>query len=95
MIISAENKIPALYAQEEVSDPLVYVVIQVGEATWLLTEYDKESKTAFGYAELFAGGGELGYIYLPEIEEVLKQYRGNVINYETPIPLSQAKKEFL
>lgn len=86
------DKIPALYSQEEAKDPLVYVSIRISSAFWLITEYDKPTKRAFGYAELFQGGGELGYIYLPEIEEALNLYGGEVIQYETPIPLSQAKQ---
>ena len=97
MIISKDNKIPALYAQEEVSDPLVYVSIQIGAAFWLLTELDREKELAFGYAELFDGGGELGYIYLPEIEDIVKEksgVQGVVLEYKEPVPLSKMKKEF-
>ena len=90
-----ERKIPALYAQEEVKNPLVYVSIRIGSAFWLITEYEPVKQIAFGFAELFPGGGELGYIYLPEIEEAVKKYNGEVINYDEPRPLSELKKEFL
>ena len=92
MIIQRE--VPELYAQEEASDPLVYVSVKIGSAFWLITEYDPKKKIAFGYAELFQGGGELGYIHIPEIEEAVNNYGGEIVNYKNPIPLSQLKKEF-
>jgi hypothetical protein len=94
VIISENNQIPELYAQEEVKDSLVYVSVRIGKAFWLLTEYDREKGVAFGWAELFAGGGELGYIFLPEIEEAIQNYSGEVINYDKPQKLSILKKEF-
>ena len=93
MIISENNKIPDLYAQEEVKDPLVYVVIMCQGAVWLLTELDREKQIAFGWAELFPGGGELGYVSLQEIEELKKKYPVEVKELERPKPLSQLKKE--
>ena len=94
MIISKESKIPALYAQEEASEPLVYVSVQINSAFWLLTEYDKEKKLAFGYAQLFPGGGELGYISIEELEDMIDAYGGNIVNYDKPRKLSELKQEF-
>lgn len=93
MLISKENQIPTLYTQEEIKDPLVYVVIMCQGAVWLLTELDREKEIAFGWAELFPGGGELGYISLEEIEELKSQYPVEVKELEEPKPLSQLKKE--
>jgi hypothetical protein len=93
MIISKNWKIPTLYAQEEVEDPLVYVVIMCQGAVWLLTELDREKQIAFGYAQLYPGGGELGYVSLQEIEELKTKYIVEVIELEEPKPLSQLKKE--
>jgi len=94
MIISNDNKIPALYSQEEAKDLLVYVSVKIGQAFWLLTEFDPEKKIAFGWAELFAGGGELGYISIKELEEAVDNYGGQIVNYKEPIPLSKLKRKF-
>jgi len=93
MIISKDNKIPTLYSQENVKDPLVYVVIMCQGAVWLLTELDREKQIAFGYAQLYPGGGELGYVSLEEIEELKTKYIVEVVELEEPKPLSQLKKE--
>jgi hypothetical protein len=37
-----------LYSQENSKDPIVSAVLSIGNAVWYLTEYDKESQTAFG-----------------------------------------------
>ena len=39
-------------------------------ATWLISEYDPETDTAFGLADLGLGFPELGYIYMPEIRDL-------------------------
>lgn len=67
------NKIPNLYAQDGKGDEaVVYVKFfnPVGEATWYATEYDPETKTFFGWVELFQGEGELGYFTLDDLESV-------------------------
>lgn len=91
--IDLEN-LPKLYETEEQEDPIVYVKLfhPLGAATWLLTEYNPETKIAFGYA--YITDGELGYIPLNELEQLniagLKVERDN---YWTPKKLSEAKKE--
>ena len=88
-----KNKIPAdLYGQEDKKDPIVYCVIKFQKMFWLITEYNAEEKEAFGFAQIHEGCGELGYIYIPELEEVLKKYFGWSITYVEK-PLSQVKKE--
>ncbi len=90
-----QRKVPELYSQEEVKDPLVYVSVTIGAAFWLITEYDPQKQVAFGYAELFRGEGELGYIYIPEVEDALNKYGGEIVNYKKPQKLSELKKEFV
>lgn len=59
------------YSQEKASDPLVVVKLFdiAGTATWYLTEYDPETKTAFGYVTGL-NTDEWGYVHLPELEEL-------------------------
>ena len=38
-----------LYSQDGCKDPLVIAKLFIGNATWYLTEYNQETKTAFGY----------------------------------------------
>jgi hypothetical protein len=40
-----------LYSQEKSSDPIVSIKLFIGRITWFITEYDKESKTAFGFTQ--------------------------------------------
>ncbi len=60
-----------LRSQENVPDPLVVAKLFdiAGDATWYLTEFDPESKTAFGYV---AGlqSDEWGYFHIPELEAI-------------------------
>lgn len=88
-----KKKIPAnLYDQENSKDPKVYCVIRLQRMFWLITEYNEETKEAFGFAQIHEGCGELGYIYIPELEEVLKKYNGWSVEYVEK-PLSKVKKE--
>lgn len=94
MLITAEQlqKIPNLYAQEEESDPVVYLIIRCVKAIWLITECNNEG-LAFGYADLYGDGvyGELGYIHFGEIEALQDNY--NVSVEEVEKPLSEIKEE--
>jgi len=72
-----EKKIPALYAQDgKGEDAIVHLKLfnPCGAATWFITEYDPETRTAFGYADLHGarpdGGAELGYVSLDELESI-------------------------
>ncbi len=80
-------KIPALYTQEEVSDPTVYLIIRCMNAFWLITEYDAEKDLAFGWADMYGDGscGELGYIHIGEIEELKDTYAVSVNELEKPL----------
>ena len=73
MTKAIEKAIPALYAQDGQGDnAIVHVKFfnPAGSGTWLATEYDPETRTFFGYAELFQGSGELGYFSLDELESI-------------------------
>jgi len=67
-----------------------------GRAAWLITERDEgvpvlsrdEQSQAFGHADLFGDGGELGYISIAEIIAV----GGELDLFFTPKPLWQALK---
>ncbi|MDD4950499.1 DUF2958 domain-containing protein [Sulfuricurvum sp.] len=87
-----QERIPELYAQESVSDPIVYLKITCMNAFWLITELDKGKGLAFGYAQIIEGGGELGYISLEEINELRENYYVSVKAVEEP--LSKLKAEF-
>jgi hypothetical protein len=87
-----QARVPDLYSQESVSDPIVYLKITCMNAFWLITELDKGEGLAFGYAQIIEGGGELGYISLEELNELRKNYYVNVEAVKQP--LSKLKVEF-
>ncbi len=86
-----QSRIPALYSQEEMADPLVYLFIRIGRAFWLITECNGEG-LAFGWCDLYGDGscGELGYVDLSEIESIGKDYF--IAIKEVEMSLSDAKK---
>lgn len=86
------KRIPALYSQEEVEDPTVYLFLRCGKAVWFITEANDEG-LSFGWADLYGTGesGELGYISLEEISELASDYFIAVLEVEKP--LSEMKKE--
>ncbi len=69
-----ENQFEKTGRQEEVADPIVIAKFfdPCGGATWLATEYERESQTFFGYVSLFntAHENELGYFSKPELESI-------------------------
>lgn len=89
------RKLPAIYSQENVDDPLVQVKLfsPYTNAVWYLTEYDPASREAFGWADLGMGGGELGYISIPELEGLNRNGLPLVERdlYWRPVPMSKAK----
>lgn len=74
MLLTKANlkSLPALYSTEDVpsEDTMIQVKLYdaFGSAYWLIAEYDPETETAFGYAEVLAGCGEWGYVHIPEIK---------------------------
>lgn len=83
------KRVPDLYKQENVEDPIVYVHISCMNSFWLITELDPIKELGFGFCQMYEGGGELGYVSLKEIEEL--PYKINIKEIE--IALSQMKKE--
>ena len=88
------EKVPALYSQEKVNDPIVYVkyFCPWNNWTWYATEFKPEEKLFFGY--VVGQCNEMGYFNLTELESVtgpggLKIERDL---YFKPRPLSKIKK---
>lgn len=84
-------KLPRLYSQEKIKDPIVYVKFFCpwNNWTWFATEYDPASRRFFGMVH--GHEKELGYFTLDELESVtgpggLKIERDM---YFKPRPLSQ------
>jgi hypothetical protein len=75
MILIPENHgLPQIYANEEKQPKDIKVPIKlfnpVGNGRWFITEYDPETKEAFGFVDLDIGPecAELGYISITELE---------------------------
>ena len=85
------EQIPALYATENIKNPIVHLEIKCENATWLITEFDFRSELMFGFCEVVKGCGELGYVSLKEIEELSEIYFIGVKKVNKK--LSEAKKE--
>lgn len=68
------RRLPPLGAMDDKDPAEVPIVVKffypAGSATWYVTEFDPETETFFGFAELLPGCGELGYFSLAELEEV-------------------------
>lgn len=64
------EELPRLYATENEEDPIAHVKIfnPYGIGTWYLTEYDPDTKEAFGLVNLHEV--ELGYISMQELEDL-------------------------
>lgn len=105
MLLTAvdRKRLPALYSQDGVRDPIVYVRFfnAYGAGTWLATEFDGQDQF-FGWAEIHPGMGELGYFSLRELQSLPARMGGRVIpglqgierdTSFTPKPLSQAKRD--
>ena len=71
MLLTAElrKKLPKLYSQEKVKDPIVWMKMFCpwNRWTWYILEYDKKD-TFFGY--VIGHEKELGYISLKELQSV-------------------------
>jgi hypothetical protein len=95
------KKLPALYSQDGVTDPIVYVKFfnPYGVGTWLATEFDGQDRF-FGAVNL-GYGWELGYFSLRELESQTGLFQGRPMpgvqgierdQWFKPKPLSQAKR---
>jgi hypothetical protein len=81
---------PAVYEQEGNADPVAYLHYFGGSADFWITEKDVERAgegqlQAFGLADLFGDGGEMGYISIAELTEENIELDFNF----TPAPVSQ------
>ncbi len=105
MLLTAvdRKRLPALYSQEKVKDPIAYVRFfnAYGAGTWLATEFDGQDQF-FGWVEIHPGMGELGYFSLRELQSIPARMGGRPIpglqgierdTSFTPKPLSQAKRD--
>jgi hypothetical protein len=85
------NRLPSLYSQESVKDPIVYLKLfhPIGSWTLYITEFDPKEKIFFGWNPI---DGELGYSSLAEIEAI--KVRGLGVERDvhfSPKPLSYIK----
>ncbi len=92
------NKLPALYAQEDMGDDAIVHVkffTPSAGATWYITEYDGKD-TFFGLADLGMGCQELGYISKSELEAIKLPMGLSVERdmYFTPKTLGEIKARF-
>lgn len=72
MIKEALAQLPSLYATDSEKGDLsaVYLFTPDAQMTWVLWEYDPETKTAFGLCDLGMGFPEIGYVSVEDIEYV-------------------------
>jgi hypothetical protein len=84
------KKLPALYSQENVKDPIVHVryFATWSNWTWFATEFDGED-TFFGMVHGFEK--ELGYFSLSEMESGSGRSAIERDLYFTPKPLSECQ----
>jgi hypothetical protein len=93
-----EKRFAQVGSQENVKDPIVIAKFfnPNGSGTWLMTEYDPETREFFGYASIFGDwNDEWGYSSLDELEA----YRGRFgLGIERDLywdekPMSEASRE--
>lgn len=68
----ALQKLPKLYETDGKRGdlPAVYVFTPDSGATWVLWEYSADEGNAFGLCDLGLGYPEMGYVSVPELEEL-------------------------
>lgn len=64
--------------------PAVYVFTPDAGATWVLWEYSPEEGLAFGLCDLGLGFPEMGYVSVPELEELRGKF-GLPVEVDTSI----------
>ena len=91
------RQLPALYAQDGVENPMVYLKLftPASSWTWLITEYDPASGTAFGFAydSQYPQGAELGYV---NIQYLQAQHGRAIVERDTsfrPKSMSEALRQ--
>lgn len=84
---------PVTYEQDgKGDDAIVHLHYFAGSANWYITEKDMSGDgtlQAYGFAEVFAGEGELGYI---SIAELVRNRRVELDLHWTPRPLRECKE---
>ncbi|MDO9206709.1 MAG: DUF2958 domain-containing protein [Sulfuricurvum sp.] len=67
-----EKKLPRLREAENQADPMIIIKLFGGSSfTWYLTEYDPDTKMAFGYVDLGDhDNAALGYFSIAELESL-------------------------
>ncbi len=105
MILLTEElkaELPALYTQENESDPMVYIKYfdPTGSWTWYVTEGEETSNDDFLFFGFVVGDSpELGYFTLRELESAKRSCTGiralplERDLYFTPCKLSEVKKK--
>lgn len=73
-MLALVETMPQTYGQDGVSDPIAYLHYFTASADWYITEKDVDHDgagqvQAFGLADLFRDGGEMGYISITELVE--------------------------
>jgi len=65
------NKLPKLYTQENIFDPMVRMKFFFGGWTWYIIEFDGKD-TFFGWVinDSFPDGAELGYVNFNELKSL-------------------------
>lgn len=63
------EQIPALYATEDIKDPVAYVKLFLDGWSWYITEFSIDGDIAFGYV-ISPFESELGYFSLDEIKAI-------------------------
>lgn len=95
-LIVSKSGLPALYSQEEVSDPIVHVKLFTPYSgwTWLLTECSGLRAFGFAYDGNNPDGAELGYIDVAELQGLRTRQGWQMVERDAhfrPKPLSEAK----
>lgn len=93
-----EKKLPRIYSQEDIRDPIVQVKYFTpwSRWTWYGIEYDPVTREFFGYVKsgIDPDYDELGYFSLEELETIRGPFGLKVERdmHFTPCPLSEIKK---
>ncbi|GLS36505.1 hypothetical protein GCM10010869_20940 [Mesorhizobium tianshanense] len=61
--------------------PVVKLIVPTGRATWLLTEFDRDSEQFFRLCDLGMGCPELGYVALSDLDS-LRGPLGSLVDYD-------------
>tara|TARA_R110000787_G_scaffold232093_1_gene339349 strand:+ start:368 stop:685 length:318 start_codon:yes stop_codon:yes gene_type:complete len=65
-----EAKLTKAIPEQESNKPHLKLFNPCGAGTWLLSEYDPDTRTLFGLCDLGMGSPELGYVSLDELIEI-------------------------